>query len=151
MNAMGRHFNAVNILILTCYLLTEVRKFVYIFVNVLQMSLLLSVNLGWESGVYVQTCGHHLHLDCLLPYVKSLDHQEIRLSLAVDINEYLCPLCRQLANCFLPLSPRLGNRGQIVRSPSVPFSTILPEINNLLAEIKSHALTVSHLLNFIYL
>ncbi|XP_017759565.1 PREDICTED: E3 ubiquitin-protein ligase UBR3 isoform X2 [Eufriesea mexicana] len=115
MNAMGRHFNA--------------------------MSLLLSVNLGWEGGVYVQTCGHHLHLDCLLPYVKSLDHQEIRLSLAVDINEYLCPLCRQLANCFLPLSPRLGNRGQIVRSPSAPFSTILPEINNLLAEIKSHALT----------
>ncbi|KAK9296366.1 hypothetical protein QLX08_009590 [Tetragonisca angustula] len=105
------------------------------------ISLLLSVNLGWEGGVYVQTCGHHLHLDCLLPYVKSLDHQQRQLSLAVDSGEYLCPLCRQLANCFLPLSPQLGKRGAIVRSPYVPFTTILPEINNLLKEVQRNPLT----------
>ncbi|XP_033303152.1 E3 ubiquitin-protein ligase Ubr3 isoform X1 [Bombus bifarius] len=105
------------------------------------ISLLLSVNLGWEGGVYVQTCGHHLHLDCLLPYVKSLGHQQRQLSLAVDSGEYLCPLCRQLANCFLPLSPQLGKRGTIVRSPYVPFTTLLPEINNLLKEVQRNPST----------
>ncbi|CAL7947523.1 unnamed protein product [Xylocopa violacea] len=109
MNAMNRHFDTI--------------------------SLLLSVNLGWEGGVYVQTCGHHLHLNCLLPYVKSLGHQQRELSLAVDSGEYLCPLCRQLANCFLPLSPQLGKRGTIVRSPYAPLATIIPEIDNLLKEI----------------
>ncbi|XP_017880886.1 E3 ubiquitin-protein ligase Ubr3 isoform X2 [Ceratina calcarata] len=100
-----------------------------------RIPLLLSVNIGWESGVYVQTCGHHLHLECLLPYVKSLGHQQRDLSLSAENGEYLCPLCRQLANCFLPLSPKLGKRGTIVRSPYAPLSTIIPDINNLLKEI----------------
>lgn len=100
----------------------------------------------------MQTCGHHLHLDCLLPYIKSLNHQQRQLSLAVDSGEYLCPLCRQLANSFLPLSPQLGKRGPVVRSP---FTTILPEINNLLKEVQRNPLTVSisrtlFAYNFIY-
>lgn len=123
--------------------MNTVKQFIYILIGVLQISLLLSVNLGWEGGVYVQTCGHHLHLDCLLPYVKSLGHQQRQLSLAVDSGEYLCPLCRQLANCFLPLSPQLGKRGTIVRSPYVPFTTLLPEINNLLKEVQRNPSTVS--------
>ncbi|CAK9812220.1 E3 ubiquitin-protein ligase UBR3 [Anthophora quadrimaculata] len=100
-------------------------------------SLLLSVNVGWEGGVYVQTCGHHLHLDCLLPYVKSLGLQQRQLSLAVDSGEYLCPLCRQLANCFLPLSPQLEKRDGVVRYGSRHASpvAILSEINSLLKNI----------------
>jgi E3 ubiquitin-protein ligase UBR3 len=50
----------------------------------LQLSWLLAVNLGWEGGVHVQTCGHHLHLDCLKSYLKSLRGQQRQQSLAVD-------------------------------------------------------------------
>ena len=32
----------------------------------------MSVNIGWEGGVLVQTCGHYLHLDCHTSYVASL-------------------------------------------------------------------------------
>lgn len=36
----------------------------------------LSVNVGWDGGVHVQTCGHHLHLDCLDSYLHSLRTQQ---------------------------------------------------------------------------
>lgn len=77
-------------------------------------SWLLAVNLGWEGGVHVQTCGHHLHLDCLKAYLESLRTQQRQQSLAVDKGEYLCPLCRQLANSVLPLAPQLGERSTAV-------------------------------------
>ncbi|XP_043254590.1 E3 ubiquitin-protein ligase Ubr3 [Colletes gigas] len=100
------------------------------------VSWLLSVNLGWEGGVHVQTCGHHLHLTCLKSYLQSLRNQQRHQSLAVDSGEYLCPLCRQLANSVLPLSPRLGDRAAVVRSYHTPFATILSQLNNFLKEIQ---------------
>lgn len=99
-------------------------------------SWLLSVNLGWEGGVYVQTCGHHLHLDCLKAYRQSLRSQQRQQSLAVERGEYLCPLCRQLANSVLPLSPQLGECSAIVRSRHTSTSAILSELNNFLKEIQ---------------
>ncbi|KAI4500168.1 hypothetical protein M0802_004585 [Mischocyttarus mexicanus] len=100
------------------------------------ISWLLSVNLGWEGGVHVQTCGHHLHLDCLRSYLQSLQSQQRQPSLAVDTGEYLCPLCRQLANSVLPLSPQLGECAAVVRSYQASPSVILTELNNLLKEIQ---------------
>jgi E3 ubiquitin-protein ligase UBR3 len=44
----------------------------------------LALNLGCESGVHVQTCGHHIHLECLMPYLNSLRTQQRQQSLAVD-------------------------------------------------------------------
>lgn len=38
----------------------------------LQISSQTSVNIGWDGGVLVQTCGHYLHLDCHTSYVASL-------------------------------------------------------------------------------
>ncbi|ERE72018.1 E3 ubiquitin-protein ligase [Cricetulus griseus] len=35
-------------------------------------SCLLAVSIGWEGGVYVQTCGHTLHIDCHKSYMESL-------------------------------------------------------------------------------
>lgn len=32
----------------------------------------MSVNTGWDGGVHVQTCGHHLHLHCLNSYISAL-------------------------------------------------------------------------------
>lgn len=30
------------------------------------------MSIGWEGGVYVQTCGHTLHIDCHKSYMESL-------------------------------------------------------------------------------
>lgn len=108
-------------------------------------SWLLSINLGWEGGVHVQTCGHHLHLDCLKSYLQSLRSQQStrQQSLAPDKGEYLCPLCRQLANSVLPLSPQLGDCAQIVRSRPANMSDILHELNDFLKENKQAPSTSS--------
>ncbi|KAJ8931392.1 hypothetical protein NQ314_015698, partial [Rhamnusium bicolor] len=95
----------------------------------------LSVNLGWDGGVHVQTCGHHLHLDCLNSYLHSLRSQQRQPTLSPEKGEYLCPLCRQLANSVLPLSPQLGDKAQMVRSrPNESMSHILEELSNFLRE-----------------
>lgn len=57
-----------------------------------QLSWQLSVNIGWEGGVHVQTCGHHLHLGCLKSYLASLRGQQRHQNLAVDRYD-LCPQC----------------------------------------------------------
>ncbi|KAK7870457.1 hypothetical protein R5R35_000735 [Gryllus longicercus] len=94
----------------------------------------LSVNLGWEGGVHVQTCGHHLHLDCLRSYLQSLRSQQRQQSIAVDRGEYWCPLCRQLANSVLPLSPQLGECAAVVRSRPAGLPAIVTEVCNFLKE-----------------
>ncbi|XP_074659002.1 E3 ubiquitin-protein ligase UBR3-like [Tubulanus polymorphus] len=70
---------------------------------------LLSVNMGWEGGVSVQTCGHYIHLDCYRSYMQSLVSDEHLLHmnqmLAVDKGEYRCPVCRKLANTIIPVAP----------------------------------------------
>ncbi|XP_068083669.1 E3 ubiquitin-protein ligase Ubr3 isoform X2 [Anabrus simplex] len=94
----------------------------------------LSVNLGWEGGVHIQTCGHHLHLDCLRSYLQSLRQQQRQQSIAVDRGEYWCPLCRQLANSVLPLSPQLGECAAVVRSRPASLPSIVSELSNFLKE-----------------
>ncbi|GFV07297.1 e3 ubiquitin-protein ligase UBR3 [Trichonephila clavipes] len=32
----------------------------------------MALNIGWEGGVHVQTCGHYLHIDCHKAYILSL-------------------------------------------------------------------------------
>lgn len=95
----------------------------------------LSGNSGWHGGAHVQTCGHHLHLDCLNSYLSSLRTQQRQMTLSPEKGEYLCPLCRQLANSFLPLSSQLGDKTQMVRSrPSECMSHVVEELSNLLRE-----------------
>ena len=107
-----------------------------------QFSWLLSVNLGWEGGVHVQTCGHHLHLDCLKSYRASLRGQQRQQNIAVDRGEYFCPLCRQLANSVLPLSPQLGECAAVVKSRHASTSTVLSELNGFLKEIQRNPVRV---------
>ncbi|KAL3273063.1 hypothetical protein HHI36_014518 [Cryptolaemus montrouzieri] len=94
----------------------------------------LSVNSGWDGGVHVQTCGHHLHLDCLNAYLHSLRSQQRQPSLSPEKGEYLCPLCRQLANSVLPLSPQLGECNQMVRSRPTCLAQVLDELSDFLRE-----------------
>ncbi|CAG9786509.1 unnamed protein product [Diatraea saccharalis] len=70
-----------------------------------QESWLLSVNVGWEGGVHVASCGHHLHLRCLQLYLRALAAPQRPHNLHVDRGEFLCPVCRQLANTVLPRAP----------------------------------------------
>ncbi|KAL4222682.1 E3 ubiquitin-protein ligase ubr3 [Mactra antiquata] len=64
-----------------------------------------SVNIGWDGGVLVQTCGHYLHLDCHTSYVASLLGQTGHNNLMVNKGEYSCPLCLQLSNSVIPILP----------------------------------------------
>ncbi|XP_073970772.1 ubr3 ubiquitin ligase isoform X1 [Rhodnius prolixus] len=96
-----------------------------------QLSWLVSLNLGWEGGVHVQTCGHHLHLDCLKSYLRSLRSQQ---RIAAERGEYACPLCRQLANSVLPLPPQLGETAAIVRSRPASLTAIIPDLTDFLRE-----------------
>jgi E3 ubiquitin-protein ligase UBR3 len=72
-----------------------------------EASWLTSLNIGYEGGVYVHTCGHYLHLDCHKQYLQSLRSQQRQQSLNVERGEYSCPLCRQLANSALPIASKL--------------------------------------------
>ena len=32
----------------------------------------MSINIGWDGGVFATTCGHYLHLDCQHSYIETL-------------------------------------------------------------------------------
>ncbi|XP_053554395.1 LOW QUALITY PROTEIN: E3 ubiquitin-protein ligase UBR3 [Bombina bombina] len=68
-------------------------------------SCLQSISIGWEGGVYVQTCGHTLHIDCHKSYMESLRNDQVLQGFSVDKGEFTCPLCRQFANSVLPCFP----------------------------------------------
>lgn len=69
-------FNASNLnVLLICHSLghdwcSEVSLFSMF--SICQSSCLQSVSVGWDGGVYVQTCGHTLHIDCHKSYMESL-------------------------------------------------------------------------------
>jgi len=46
-------------------------------VAMIQTSCSMSVNISWEGGVYAQSCGHYLHLDCHKAYVQALGVRSI--------------------------------------------------------------------------
>lgn len=56
--------------------------------------------------------------------------------------EYLCPLCRQLANSVLPLSPQLGDCAQVVRSRPSSMSQVLDELSDFLRENEQKPVSV---------
>ncbi|XP_017485331.1 PREDICTED: E3 ubiquitin-protein ligase UBR3-like [Rhagoletis zephyria] len=92
----------------------------------------LSNNMAYENGVHVQSCGHHVHLTCLDAYLKTLyatqrQHQHER-------GEFYCPVCRQLSNSVLPLSPQLDRPTPMVRSGTQPFEQLVAELTNLIKE-----------------
>ena len=98
-------------------------------------STLVSVNTGWQGGVFVQSCGHHVHLACHQSYMASLRGTGARPSsqtLAVDKGEYMCPMCRQLSNSVLPIPPDM--EGQVVRSRSQCAVVLGHEVTALLKE-----------------
>merc|ERR1719220_1760401 len=97
---------------------------------------LLAVNTGWQGGVFVQSCNHHVHLACHNGYMQSLRNASSNRSnssnLAVEKGEYMCPMCRQLANSVLPIPPDMS--GQVVRARSQCPVVLGQEVTALLRE-----------------
>ncbi|GFT69321.1 e3 ubiquitin-protein ligase ubr3 [Nephila pilipes] len=97
----------------------------------------MALNIGWEGGVHVQTCGHYLHIDCHKAYILSLKSQNQLSSrlqnLAVEFGEYYCPLCRQLANSVIPLRPGFRPAAALVQYPGKDMRLLASEITDLLS------------------
>ena len=60
----------------------------------------------------LRSCGHVIHISCLDSYLASLHarhhaNQQWEGMQCVDLSksEFCCPLCRQLANCIVPIPP----------------------------------------------
>lgn len=96
-----------------------------------------SQNMGWEGGVRVQTCGHHLHLDCHQSYLLVLhsQHRANNNSLNVEKGEYWCPLCRQLGNAVLPISPEIGDLATLSKGSKSCDLDIVEEVDHLLSDL----------------
>lgn len=75
----------------------------------------LTSNNSFESGIFVQSCGHYVHIVCHESYSSSLSSQR-QQSLNVERGEFSCPVCRQLANAVLPLSPQTETPTSVVRT-----------------------------------
>ncbi|ESO10206.1 hypothetical protein HELRODRAFT_168086 [Helobdella robusta] len=60
----------------------------------------------WYRSLNIQSCGHYLHYDCGLSYIKSLqDRNQSSFNLAISANgDFVCPMCRQVSNIILPLT-----------------------------------------------
>ncbi|ALC48650.1 CG42593 [Drosophila busckii] len=92
----------------------------------------LSNNMACDNGVHVQSCGHHVHLTCLEAYLKTL-YTTSRPS-SQDRGEFYCPVCRQLSNSVLPLSPQLDRPANLVRAGNPPFEEIVADLTQLIKE-----------------
>ena len=78
-----------------------------------------AANGRWEpvdrhDAPVIQSCGHVVHVSCFNDYFVSLQRrhdarQAFEGSRIADItdHEFLCPICRRLGNCLLPLVPRV--------------------------------------------
>ena len=76
-----------------------------------ESSWLNAINIGWEGGVHIQSCGHYLHLDCHQSYMQSLKNgNRHRNRPQPEGNDFFCPLCRQSANSVLPINPSINRK-----------------------------------------
>uniref|UniRef100_A0A2R5LIR0 E3 ubiquitin-protein ligase n=1 Tax=Ornithodoros turicata TaxID=34597 RepID=A0A2R5LIR0_9ACAR len=96
-----------------------------------------SVNIGWEGGVHVQSCGHFLHVDCHKSYMLTQRSQQNQRhqTLAVERGEYSCPLCRQLANSVLPIHPEMGEALSVAKKGGTPLRTLAQELVALVSQV----------------
>ncbi|KAG8374331.1 hypothetical protein BUALT_Bualt11G0120600 [Buddleja alternifolia] len=76
------------------------------------------------DGIYVSSCGHAVHQGCLDRYLSSVRERYIRRIVFEgghivdpDQGEFICPVCRGLANSVLPALP--GALGKVRQPPAV--------------------------------
>uniref|UniRef100_A0A8C3AVX8 E3 ubiquitin-protein ligase n=1 Tax=Cyclopterus lumpus TaxID=8103 RepID=A0A8C3AVX8_CYCLU len=107
-------------------------------------SCLQSVSIGWDGGVYVQTCGHTLHIDCHKSYMESLRNDQVLQGFSVDKGEFTCPLCRQFANSVLPCRPGRGTEAGSWHTPTNKKTLVLvKEVEDLQEKLGSFQVSVT--------
>ncbi|CAA0842859.1 E3 ubiquitin-protein ligase PRT6 [Striga hermonthica] len=82
------------------------------------------------DGIFVSSCGHAVHQGCLDRYLSSLRERYSRRTVFEgghivdpDQGEFLCPVCRGLANSVLPALPGDGTRvSQRQICPNINFA-----------------------------
>ena len=125
-------------------------EYQYRFLELLQefnpKSVFLSVHHSWKGGIHIQSCGHHMHFDCRQSYCETLK-QQMRVTrdqaLDTDQGEFICPVCRQMANGLLPVPPPppLVPANSLVSAASLPAENrrrIASKIHQLLGEETVH-------------
>lgn len=86
---------------------------------------------GVESceNLHISFCGHSIHIECFDRYFSILTQSKARHSLYEGANvldldklEFLCPVCRRLANMVLPIMNDVSEKGQATVSRSTRSS-----------------------------
>ncbi|KAL2336616.1 hypothetical protein Fmac_011062 [Flemingia macrophylla] len=97
------------------------------------------------DGIHLSSCGHAVHQGCLDRYLCSLKERSVRRIVfegghIVDPEqgEFLCPVCRRLANCVLPTLP-----GELQKPFKQPIISCAGSINTSLPLAESSELTCS--------
>lgn len=94
----------------------------------------LTNNNSFDTGVYVQSCGHYVHLKCHEAYLRSLSSSSSQRQQNLEQGEFLCPVCRQLSNSVLPLSSQTEKPSSVVRIAEPTYESLLNELTTLIRE-----------------
>lgn len=106
-------------------------------------SCLQSISIGWEGGVYVQTCGHTLHIDCHKSYMESLRNDQVLQGFSVDKGEFTCPLCRQFANSVLPCYPGRNVEKTSWHNQNKSLQVLVKEVEDLQEQLGTFPVSIS--------
>ncbi|KAI3924665.1 hypothetical protein MKW92_052550 [Papaver armeniacum] len=90
-----------------------------------------------SDGIHISSCGHAVHHECRSRYLSSLSERYIRRVIFEgghvvdpDQGEFLCPLCRRLANSVLPaVSNNFSNLRKEILSTSSGAGPIIGSLN----------------------
>ena len=103
-----------------------------------ERSCLLAVHRGWKGGIHVQSCGHHMHYDCRTSYCETQRHQDRNprdaQTLDFERGEFICPMCRQVANALLPVPPDPPEFPICFDNQAAKISAVASRIHGLLGE-----------------
>lgn len=100
-----------------------------------------SFECGIDCGINVQSCGHHVHVDCQQAYFKTLQEDHLGL-INTDKGEFSCPLCRRLSNGVMPLIPTSINSSIFKElKEDMPLEQKCEEIASFLAHFQQGGLS----------
>ncbi len=93
-----------------------------------------------RPGLHVQSCGHALHQECFHQYFVTVAEQqeagrmedpEMGMALNLTKGEFKCPMCKTVANSFVPWAPSLHsdqpphNQTSCMETQCVPVEVVL--------------------------
>ncbi|CAM6107115.1 unnamed protein product [Calypogeia fissa] len=86
--------------------------------NIMDATVHTGLGISDTAGVYLSACGHAVHQECLDRYFSTLLQRYYSRALFEgvqivdpDMGEFLCPVCRRLANSIIPVLPGILGSG----------------------------------------